>query len=87
MGIPRHLHRGAVPEVGREQCAVEGGGHEDDPQVGSPGQEVLDGDEEEVLVAAPLVDLVDEDVGDAAEVGVGRQAAEEDARGAGGEGR
>lgn len=61
---------------------MQGGGHEDDAEVGIGGQHVADEDERKVCEAVALVDLVHDQVRDVGQgVGAGGQHAQQDAVG------
>ena len=65
-----HFDDGAVVEVLAEQGGVDGGRHDDDPEVRVGVDHVPEDDHDEVGVDVALVGLVDNDVGDAAESGL-----------------
>ena len=66
----------------REPCAVERCGHRDDAEVGAKaGLHVERQREAEIAVEAAFVDFVEQDCGDAGELGIGLDARDEDAFG------
>ena len=71
----------AAAKVRSEHGRVERGGHEDELEVRAPRQDVAQDDEEEVLVHAALVNLVDHDVRDALEGRVAHELPQEHAGG------
>ncbi|MPM43209.1 hypothetical protein SDC9_89882 [bioreactor metagenome] len=77
----RHLdHRGVV-EVPAEPLGVDGGGGDDDLQVGAAWQQLLEIAEQEVDVERPLVGLVDDDRVPRPQVAVVGDPGEQDAVG------
>ena len=72
----------AVLHVGRELGGVECGGHQDNFKIRTFGQYLLDDNEEDVCQGVSLVDLVDDDVGEGPELGVGLEPGHEDPGGA-----
>ena len=55
---PGHLYHGGIAEVAGKERDVDGGGHEDDLEVRSLGQQAPEDTQEEVVVEVPLVDFI-----------------------------
>ena len=62
-----------------EEGSVEGGGHEDEAQLGVCRQQVPQGDEQEVSKAIALMNLIDNNVGQVLHALPGRQLAQQHA--------
>jgi hypothetical protein len=74
-------HRRAVHQAG-EAGAIERGGHRDEPQIlAQPGLRIERQSEAEIALEAALMDFVEEDGGDAGQLGIGLDAAAENAFG------
>ena len=81
------LQRGRAGEVSLEGGRVDGGGHENEAELGTRSQRIAEQQEQEVRVHIALVHLVDNDVRGAVEVRVALHCLEQHADRAEGEPR
>lgn len=65
MGEARDIDHWAPAEVPRKELHVEGGRHQDQAEVWVLWEEVSEGDQHKIREPVPLMDLINDDVGDA----------------------